>query len=75
MANVVAAGDVGQRFITSIAARDGFAALVRCQLARAAEQHATAVRRLAARVPPGQRGGVRAMFFTRAGVPVIRRQG
>jgi hypothetical protein len=37
VADVVAAGDVRQRFIASIAARNGFAALMRRQLARAAE--------------------------------------
>ena len=34
MAHVVAAGDVRQRFIAGITARDGFAALVRRQLTR-----------------------------------------
>ena len=34
MADIVAEGDVRLRFITGIAARDGFAALVRRQLAR-----------------------------------------
>ena len=48
MADVVAAGNVRQRFITGIAARDGFAALVRCQFARAAEQHTMDSRALAA---------------------------
>ena len=40
MADVVAAGNVRQRFIAGIAARDGFTALMRRQLAGAAEQHA-----------------------------------
>jgi hypothetical protein len=38
VADVVAAGDLGQR-LTGFAARDGFAALVRRQLPRSAEQH------------------------------------
>jgi hypothetical protein len=40
VADVIAAGDVHQRFLTCIAARDDFAALVRRQLTRTAEQHA-----------------------------------
>ena len=39
MKNVVAAGNDGERLVAGIAAREGFAALVRCQLRRAAEQH------------------------------------
>ena len=36
---MVAAGDVRQRLVAGIAARDGFAAPMRRQLWRAAEQH------------------------------------
>jgi hypothetical protein len=43
VAYVVASGNVDQRLIAFIAARDGFATLVRRQLGRVTEQHATAV--------------------------------
>jgi hypothetical protein len=45
--DVIAAGDVHQRFLTGIAVRDDFAALVRCQLTRTAEQHAMCLGALA----------------------------
>ena len=47
MADVIAAGDVGQRLAT-ITARDRLEALVRCQLGRAAKQRAMSLRALAA---------------------------
>jgi hypothetical protein len=46
VADVVTAGDIGQRLVAAIAACDGFATLVRRQLARATEQHATPLARL-----------------------------
>jgi hypothetical protein len=46
VADVIAAGEVHQHFLTGIAARDGFAALVRRQLTRTAEQHAMGLARL-----------------------------
>jgi hypothetical protein len=48
VADVVTAGDIGQRLVAAIAACDGFATLVRRQLARATEQHAAALGALAA---------------------------
>ena len=47
MADVVAAGNIHQRF-TGIVAGTGFAALMRRQLARAAEQHTAGLARLRA---------------------------
>jgi len=47
VADVVAAGDVRQRFIAGVTARDGFLALVRRQLARTTEQYTMGPRALA----------------------------
>ena len=48
MADVVAARDVGQCLIADVSSCDGFATLVRCQLARASEPHAMGLGTLAA---------------------------
>jgi hypothetical protein len=56
MADVVVARDVRQCLVASVAARDGFAALMRHQLARAPGQDATALGALAALAGAGACG-------------------